>query len=97
MAGRSITELDAHIASTIASLRNEFVREYAVLGGQTWALRPAADRAMQVLVLADGSGSGQLIPPIAEIVPELTQIAAQQQALRGRCLSLLEIYAAQLK
>jgi len=52
---------------------------------------------MQVLVLADGSGSGQLIPPIAEIVPELTQIAAQQQALRGRCLSLLEIYAAQLK
>jgi hypothetical protein len=97
MTGRSITELDPSLAPSIASLRNEFVREFSVLGGQTWELRPAAYRAVQALVLPDDRKSSLLIPPFAEFVPELAQIETQQQALRERYLAQLEIYAAQLR
>lgn len=97
MANRSVAKLDPQTAQDVARLRNDFVREFAILGGKIWETRPAAYFAMKELGLPNGLESGQARPPILEFIPELASFAAQQDALRERYLAQLEIYAAQLK
>jgi hypothetical protein len=96
MADRSVTELDAQTAQDVSRLRNDFVREFAILEGRIWEMRPAASFAMKELGLPNGFEAGLAMPPILEFVPELASVVAQQQALRDRYLAQLEIYAAQL-